>query len=120
MANVPFHEEVQAFSLALSARVNLLLQANDAAARAASPAAQEDCRYGFASVHVHSCCCLLARTDRFLVDGVWHTWIDYPAFHRLIAAHEADGTDFCAADYMARTPDWALYDIYVHCCEFLK
>ena len=60
MRNVPFHEDVRAFGVALC----------DAAGGA----------YGLACEHAHSCCILLARRDRFLVDARWHTWIDYERF----------------------------------------
>eukprot|EP00983_Pelagomonas_calceolata_P033151 1038024-Pelagomonas_calceolata.AAC.1 len=33
--------------------------------------------YALACEHAHSCCVVLARPDRFLRDGRWHTWIDY-------------------------------------------
>jgi tRNA wybutosine-synthesizing protein 1 len=36
--------------------------------------------YGLACEHAHSCCILLARKSRFLVDGRWQTWIDYNKF----------------------------------------
>ncbi len=39
-------------------------------------------------------------------DGVFHTWIDYPKFHELVAS----GEHFTAADYMAPTPDWAIFN----------
>jgi tRNA wybutosine-synthesizing protein 1 len=39
-------------------------------------------------------------------NGVFHTWIDYPKFHELIAS----GEQFTAADYMAPTPDWAIFN----------
>ena len=39
-------------------------------------------------------------------DGVFHTWIDYPKFHQLVAS----GEHFTAADYMAPTPDWAAFN----------
>lgn len=38
--------------------------------------------------------------------GVFHTWIDYPKFHELVAS----GEHFTAADYMAPTPDWAIFN----------
>ena len=46
-------------------------------------------RYSIATEHEHSCCVLLAREDKFLIDGVWHTWIDYEKFHSLIERHQA-------------------------------
>lgn len=39
-------------------------------------------------------------------DGVFHTWIDYPKFHELVAS----GEHFTAADYMSPTPDWAVFN----------
>lgn len=57
------------------------------ASRGAPPA---PCRaageYALACEHAHSCCVLLARPDRFLKDGRWHTWIDYDRFQRLAAS----------------------------------
>ena len=29
--------------------------------------------------------------DKFLVDGAWHTWIDYDKFHQLAEAHRVSG-----------------------------
>lgn len=42
--------------------------------------------YALACEHAHSCCILLARVDKFLVGGVWHTHIDYDRFHGLVAS----------------------------------
>lgn len=42
--------------------------------------------YGLACEHAHSCCILLARRDTFMVDGQWHTWIDYDRFQDLVRA----------------------------------
>ena len=55
----------------------------------------------------------LFREDKFKVDGVWHTWIDYEKYHQLITAYyESNGTKtFTSEDYMAVTPDWALYKV---------
>jgi len=85
MKNVPYHDEVCAFGEAICAAAGG--------------------RYALACEHAHSCCILLARVDRFRVGGAWHTWIDYPAFQRLVAS----GERFTAADYMAPTPSWAVY-----------
>ena len=43
------------------------------------------------------------------VEGQWHTWIDYPEFHRLAAEHRETGAAFSSLDYMAPTPDWAVF-----------
>ncbi len=51
------------------------------------------------------------------VDGVWHTWIDYPKFHALIKRYNETGGEaqFTAMDYMAPTPEVCSG---VHCaCE---
>ncbi|XP_041919060.1 S-adenosyl-L-methionine-dependent tRNA 4-demethylwyosine synthase TYW1 isoform X1 [Alosa sapidissima] len=90
MANVPWHEEVIYFVQQLA---NLLPD------------------YDIACEHEHSNCLLLAH-HKFKVDGEWWTWIDYERFQELIQAHEESGgaaSTFSAADYMAKTPSWALF-----------
>jgi len=59
--------------------------------------------YDMACEHVHSCCILLAH-KKFRIDGVWHTWIDYPKFFELCES----GKEFEALDYSCATPSWAL------------
>jgi tRNA wybutosine-synthesizing protein 1 len=86
MQNIPWHDEVRAYALAILA---------------ANPKVAEN--YGFACEHRHSCCVLLAH-KKFLVDGQWHTWIDYDRFHELVVA----GKPFTSMDYMAPTPAWAV------------
>jgi tRNA wybutosine-synthesizing protein 1 len=86
MKNVPWHDEVRAYALAILA---------------ARPEVAE--QYGFACEHRHSCCVLLAH-KKFFVQGQWHTWIDYERFHDLVAS----GASFTSLDYMAPTPDWAV------------
>lgn len=61
--------------------------------------------YGLACEHAHSCCILLARLDRFCVNGRWCTWIDYDKFQRLARSE----MDFASEDYRAETPNWALF-----------
>ncbi|MCL7024540.1 hypothetical protein MKW94_015792 [Papaver nudicaule] len=85
MENVPWHADVKAFSEALALKSGGL--------------------YEVACEHVHSCCVLLARTDKFKVNGQWFTWIDYEKFHDLVAS----GKPFTSKDYMALTPSWAVY-----------
>ncbi|KAL4034210.1 hypothetical protein IC575_007341 [Cucumis melo] len=85
MENVPWHSDVKSFSEAL--------------------AAKSQGEYEVACEHVHSCCVLLAKTDKFRVDGQWFTWIDYEKFHDLVAS----GKPFDSKDYMAPTPSWAVY-----------
>lgn len=85
MENVPWHSDVKAFSEALAQKSNG--------------------GYEVACEHVHSCCVLLAKVDKFKVDGQWFTWIDYEKFHELVAS----GKPFTSKDYMAPTPSWAVY-----------
>ncbi|XP_023728568.1 S-adenosyl-L-methionine-dependent tRNA 4-demethylwyosine synthase [Lactuca sativa] len=85
MENVPWHADVKAFSEALAEKSN-----GD---------------YEIACEHVHSCCVLLAKVDKFKINGQWHTWIDYDKFHDLVASGEPFGSN----DYMAPTPSWTVY-----------
>lgn len=86
MQNVPFYEEVTAF-------VRALHQALE----------RRGLAYGIAAEHAHSCCVLLA-SHRFLLDGLWHTLIDYNKFFELLEG----GEDFAPEDYVgAATPHWA-------------
>uniref|UniRef100_A0A5B7B7P0 tRNA 4-demethylwyosine synthase (AdoMet-dependent) n=1 Tax=Davidia involucrata TaxID=16924 RepID=A0A5B7B7P0_DAVIN len=85
MENVPWHSDVKAFSEALSRK------------------SKGD--YEVACEHVHSCCVLLAKVEKFKVNGQWFTWIDYEKFHDLVAS----GRPFSSKDYMAATPFWAVY-----------
>lgn len=64
MENVPWHSDVKSFSEAL--------------------ATKSQGEYEVACEHVHSCCVLLAKTDKFRVNGQWFTWIDYEKFHDLV------------------------------------
>lgn len=64
MENVPWHADVKAFSEALSQR--------------------SKGEYEVACEHVHSCCVLLAKVDKFKINGQWCTWIDYEKFHDLV------------------------------------
>eukprot|EP00008_Paramoeba_atlantica_P001700 CAMPEP_0201502540 /NCGR_PEP_ID=MMETSP0151_2-20130828/84187_1 /ASSEMBLY_ACC=CAM_ASM_000257 /TAXON_ID=200890 /ORGANISM="Paramoeba atlantica, Strain 621/1 / CCAP 1560/9" /LENGTH=633 /DNA_ID=CAMNT_0047896141 /DNA_START=2992 /DNA_END=4893 /DNA_ORIENTATION=- len=85
MKNVPWHEEVVLFCKELEKQLGG--------------------EYEIAAEHEHSCCVLLARKDTFLIDGKWHTWIDYARFQELIK----EGKPFSAVDYMKPTPPWAIY-----------
>ena len=90
MHNVPWHHEVRAFAQAIAQRTNG--------------------RYGTACEHVHSCCTLLADTEVYFKPfGRWRTWIDYPRFHELNRRFVATGQTFEAKDYMADTPEWAVW-----------
>lgn len=88
MQNVPFYEEVTAFVEALDQALE-----------------RRGLGYGIAAEHAHSCCVLLA-SHRFLMDGQWHTMIDYDRFFALLEA----GHDFAPEDYVgAPTPSWAAW-----------
>lgn len=84
MKNVPFQEEVVNFAHAL---MNYL-----------------DDDYDIACEHAHSCSILVAN-KKFLINDVWHTWIDYEKFHDLVQS----GKEFDSLDYVAPTPQWAVY-----------
>ncbi|AEO66667.1 e3067236-c9a3-40fc-b310-6dbc8e7e595b [Thermothielavioides terrestris] len=91
MANVPFYQEVCDFVVALE---KALLK--------------RGLQYGIAAEHAHSCCILLA-SERFRVDGKWHTLIDYDKFFQLLEEKGPDG-DFSPEDYMGPpTPEWATW-----------
>ncbi|KAH7030903.1 radical SAM superfamily-domain-containing protein [Microdochium trichocladiopsis] len=91
MANVPFYEEVTEFVEALTAKLQ-----------------ERGLGYGIAAEHAHSCCVLIA-SDRFNVDGKWHTRIDYQRFFELLEERGADG-DWTPEDYMGEaTPEWATW-----------
>lgn len=90
MENVPWHTEVVNFVQELVDRL--------------------DGDYEIASEHEHSNCVLVAH-KKFFVEGKWWTWIDYPKFHSLIKLYKESGGNhkFSAEDYMAPTPDWAVF-----------
>lgn len=106
MTNVPFHHEVRSF-----------------ASRLCETGPMKGV-YEVASEHEHSCCILLAKIDKFKIEGSWHTWINYPKFHQLekafreaqekkelgeITEEEFSKYIFGSQDYMAETPEWAVY-----------
>jgi len=84
MGNVPWHEEVRHFCQKLASYLS------------------DD--YELACEHKHSCCVLLARKE-YKVNGKWHTWIDFDKFSELLRK----GEPFNEFDYMAQTPDWAVW-----------
>lgn len=91
MGNVPFYWEVCDFVRALEKRLK-----------------DKGLKYGIAAEHAHSCCILLA-SERFNVDGKWHTHIDYERFFELLEERGVDG-DWTPEDYMGPpTPEWALW-----------
>jgi tRNA wybutosine-synthesizing protein 1 len=87
MQNVPFYEEIVAFVEALDAAL-----------------VKRGLDYGIAAEHAHSCCVLIA-SKRFLINGKWHTIIDYDKFFGLLEG----GQDFKPEDYCKETPEWALW-----------
>ena len=89
MENVPWHEEVKNYALHLCDTLG-----GD---------------YGIACEHRHSCCMLLAKKKTFLVDGKWHTWINYDKFNELVMEFYKSGKTFSSEEYMAETPFWAVY-----------
>jgi tRNA wybutosine-synthesizing protein 1 len=91
MSNVPFYSEVTEFVTALNDRLNA-----------------RGLKYGIAAEHAHSCCVLIA-SERFNVDGKWHTRIDYQRFFELLEQHGPEG-DWKPEDYMGEeTPKWATW-----------
>lgn len=109
MKNVPWHEEVVNFGKALLDKINQMEQQKQLNLNGAN-GFQSAPLYGLACEHEHSNCILLAHR-RFLIDGAWHTWIDYPKFSQLIGDYYlSDGSKtFSSLDYVARTPAWAVY-----------
>ncbi|KAJ5611353.1 Fe-S oxidoreductase [Penicillium lagena] len=91
MQNVPFYEEVSTFVVALNAELE-----------------RRGLQYGIAAEHAHSCCALIA-SNRFHVDGKWHTRINYERFFELLEKEKADGTSFTPEDYMHETEEWAYW-----------
>ena len=88
MQNVPFYEEVVSFVEAMTAALR-----------------RRKLDYGIAAEHAHSCCILIA-SNRFLIDGQWHTLIDYDKFFACLDR----GEEFAPEDYVGPpTPHWATY-----------
>ncbi|KAI0899815.1 radical SAM superfamily-domain-containing protein [Annulohypoxylon nitens] len=91
MANVPFYAEVTEFVTALDNKLR-----------------ERGLKYGIAAEHAHSCCVLIA-SERFRVDGKWHTRIDYQRFFELLEERGADG-EWTPEEYMGpETPEWATW-----------
>ncbi|CAN8102354.1 unnamed protein product [Discula destructiva] len=91
MANVPFYAEVCEFVTAMDAELK-----------------RRGLDYGIAAEHAHSCCILMG-SERFRVDGRWHTLIDYERFFELLEERGSDG-EFSPEDYMgAETAEWATW-----------
>lgn len=91
MANVPFYAEVCEFVTALDRELN-----------------RRGLQYGIAAEHAHSCCILLG-SERFKVNGKWHTLIGYDRFFELLEERGPDG-EFSPEEYMGEeTPEWATW-----------
>lgn len=91
MANVPFYDEVCEFVTALDRELN-----------------RRGLQYGIAAEHAHSCCILLG-SERFRVDGKWHTLIDYDRYFELLE-ERGPGGEFSPEEYMGKeTPEWATW-----------
>lgn len=91
MKNVPFYEEVAEFVVALNNELQ-----------------KRGLKYGITAEHAHSCCVLLA-SERFLINGKWHTRINYDRFFELLEKEKRDGTSFRPEDYTMETEEWALW-----------
>lgn len=91
MQNVPFYEEIVTFVKALDKELE-----------------RRGLGYGIAAEHAHSCCVLLA-SNRFNVNGKWHTRINYDRFFELLEKENTDGISFTPEDYMLETEEWALW-----------
>ena len=65
--------------------------------------------YEIASEHAHSCAVMIGNKTKFKRGDDWYTWIDFPKFLTLFAESQKTGTSFSSLDYMARTPDWAIF-----------
>ncbi|KAI4096865.1 MAG: hypothetical protein LQ348_004892 [Seirophora lacunosa] len=88
MQNVPFYDEVVAFVEAFHGALG-----------------RRGLGYGIAAEHAHSCCILIA-SDRFLIEGKWHTLIDYEKFFTCLES----GEEFAPEDYVGPpTPEWAAF-----------
>lgn len=100
MTNVPFHEEVKEFAVALNRALKERLKRGKRKDdhHSIDPGITEEMDqenveegYGIAAEHAHSCCILLAST-RFLINEKWHTRIDYDRFFELLE-NESAGDD---------------------------
>ena len=105
MKNVPYHDDVKTFGEALCAARIKHAGGDDGEGAELTGGTPAGAEYGLACEHRHSCCILLARKDPYLVDGKWHTWIDYEKFQDLAAS----GEPFGSRDYMLPTPHWSVW-----------
>jgi len=94
MKDVPWHHEVREFSKQLCEKIQSISDTDE---------------YGLACEHAHSVCVLLARRDKYFVDGEWYTWIDFDRFQELEREWRQIGKRFTATDYRIKTPAWAIF-----------
>jgi len=80
--NMPFHEDIVAFTKALIKHIP---------------------EYEIVAEHIPSRVLMVAK-KKFKIDGVWHTWIDFPKFEELANS----GEEFTSMDYLKRTPQIGL------------
>ena len=97
MENVPWHKDVCIYGEAICQLIR--------------KRGVIDFNYSIATEHEHSCCILIAREDKFKIEGRWHTWIDYEKFADLITEYYDSGgkKTFNSSHYLAPTPEWSLY-----------
>ncbi|CAR27290.1 hypothetical protein ZYGR_0I05640 [Zygosaccharomyces rouxii] len=87
MQNIPFYEEIKAFVRNFAAELQ-----------------RRGLGYDISAEHAHSNCILIANT-KFKIDGEWYTHIDFDRYFELLNS----GKDFQPLDYIAKTPEWALF-----------
>ena len=69
--------------------------------------------YEIVSEHIPSRVIMFAK-KKFKIDGLWHTWIDFEKWHRLVNAdgrnseQEDSALEFTSLDYLKRTPQVGL------------
>ena len=76
--NMPFHEEIAEFCTELEKHLP---------------------EYEIVSEHIASRVLMFAK-KKFKIDGIWHTWIDFPKWHELVNS----GQEFTSLDFGKRTP----------------
>ncbi|CDF87906.1 unnamed protein product [Zygosaccharomyces bailii CLIB 213] len=87
MQNIPFYEEIKTFVKKFAAELQ-----------------RRGLGYDVSAEHAHSNCVLIAST-KFKMNDEWYTHIDFDKFFDLLAS----GQDFTPLDYVAKTPEWALF-----------
>uniref|UniRef100_A0A7S2VUF2 tRNA 4-demethylwyosine synthase (AdoMet-dependent) n=1 Tax=Norrisiella sphaerica TaxID=552664 RepID=A0A7S2VUF2_9EUKA len=98
--NTPYHEEVCKFGEQICKTYQEMYPDSER-------------RYELACEHEHSNCILIADT-KLKQNGKWNTWIDYDKFQALYENWSRTGETFSAFQYMAPTPEWAVYGSTEH------